>query len=577
MPTFFSRPYMRGKPKPTEKRVGAFVLALALLIVGVFLLTGGLLNGIVNASPVLKRAKGWFGISEKPLFVAAPENLPPPAPPRELRVAESLLPAAPGSELSSPTGAKAFALRRDADAGAAREAGVDAALVEAVKGLNGRWIYTRAYETGTATIADLGDVVAAAKACDARRPEGSRPLSAGRGGWQADGRAGFWSGRYYTEIEAAAGQGANVEALARSLAGLQLAYGPFPEEPAVTAVAEKSSDPVGGTRTSGAARFAEVPGTSLVAPARIERYAENLYEKINGKESAFRAFFVVDLKFGQYADPEAQQSYDVYVYDMAAPANAMGIYMSERVPSAAAIEVGRDGYVSGTSVFFWKGQYYVNVLGPAEGGEPELNNSKRIAAAIAETIADAGEPFWAETVLPAEGRVPYTFSYQATNALGYEFLQRLYSARYEIDGKKLQIYVTRAVDAAAAKSMFDRFADSTARYDKVVARESLAGGDLFVYETPMPGRPSKFGAAFHKGPYFGGAYDGEDQQLVQSRARALFDTLSADDPGDPEAAAAVKMESDEEQDAGEDASGSYGEGGYSGGEESSEGGESGEY
>jgi len=41
MPTLFSRKYMRGKPKRTEKLVGAFVLGLTGFIIAAFLLTSG--------------------------------------------------------------------------------------------------------------------------------------------------------------------------------------------------------------------------------------------------------------------------------------------------------------------------------------------------------------------------------------------------------------------------------------------------------------------------------------------------------------------------------------------------------
>jgi hypothetical protein len=568
---------MRGKPKSTERRVGILILLLLAVIVLAFLLTGGLFKDFVNAHPALVRVKNWVGIAETPLFVADPKNLPPPSPPRELRVAEALLPASLGAGQPSGGTIRAFAVRSEADVAAVTAAGVESAFVQAVQP-HARWIYVRSYSPGKAEIiqarvADLGDAESAAKAAEARKPQGARPLNLGRGGWMADGLAGFWSGRYYTEVSGSGEQAAVIEGIARAVGSRQLVYGGTPIEQPVPAVAQRTESTTPPVATVGPARFAEVPGGRLVAPTRIDRYAENLYEKIDGKESAFRAFFVIDLKFGQYADPEANKTYDAYIYDMTSPVNAMGMYMSERVELPSLVPVGREGYISGTSVFFWKGQYYVNVLGPPDGGEPDLNNSRQIAAAIADSIADDGEPFWADKILPVESRVASSLSYQATSALGYEFLQRMFFARYEADGKKFQMYISKAADAETAKSIYDRFAESTARYDKVLAKEDLAGGRLFVSETVMPGRPSKFGVAFYKGPYFGGVYDGEDRGAALSRAKRLFETLSADDPGDPEAAVIAKPQANEESEPSEDES--SGESESSSDEESSEGGESG--
>jgi len=568
MPTFFARRYMRGKPTPTEKRVGLFVLVLLGVLVLIFLLTGGLFKDFVDSRPMLAKARDFFGISEQPLFVADPENLTAPAPPRELRVAESMLPG------SLAQGVKGSELRTFSLRSVSPSAEKDAGFVEAMRALKGRWVYARDYRGSgegylTAWVADLSEPGAAREACQNRTPDQSRPLAVGRSGWLADRSAGFWSGRYYTEIRAGNSGETSPESLARSLAGVQLLYGgPF-NESAQEKAGKPESSPEEGPAGTGAARFAEVPGSELIPPSRIDRYAENLYEKIDGKESAFRSFFVVDLKFGQYADPAAQQTFDAYIYDMAAPVNAMGMYMSERPPSAAALPLGREGYASGTSVFFWKGQYYVNVMGPSDGGDQALASARKIAAAIAETIADDGKPFWADELLPVENRVPNSLSYQATSALGYEFLQRMFFARYEVESKRLQMFLTKTADPEAARSLFARFADATARYDKLLSREPLADGGRFIWEMAIPGRPSKFGAAFHKGPYFGGVHEADEQRLAADSARAFRGRLSANDPGDPEARQAPGQQSvSDPQDESRGQTGSATE------EESGEGGES---
>ena len=577
MPSFLGRKYMRGKPGTTEKRVGVLVLVLLAFIVGAFLLTGGLWRRTVEAHPALARLKSFFGISEKPLFLADPANMPPAGLPHELRIAETLLPALLGQPPLERHALRALPLRAPTDSQPADDT-IDPEFRQAMQAANARWIFTCDYgpsagPVAKVAIADLGEPIAAYAACKSRTPSGGRTLTLGRGGWQTNDRAAFWSGRYYTEVQATQASAGSSETVARQLAGFQLAYGvPLPASaPAVAAKPAESGTPAG---SPGVARFAEVPGGRIAAPTRVERYAENLYEKIDGKESAFRAFFVVDLRFAQYADPDAQQAYDVYLYDMTAPENAFGIYMSERVPKATVVEVGRDGYSSGTSVFCWKGRYYVNVLGPPDGGEAALRISNQIATAVVGTIADDGQPFWAEAALPAEDRVPFSFSYQATSALGYEYLTRMWSARYEADGHALQMYITRATDAEAARALFARFADSIKRYDKVLARETPEGGEIVLSETPLPNRPSKFGAAFHKGPYFGGISASDDAAFAAQRVKRLFDALSASDAGDPAAATAAPVNVDTPHDApaGEGESGSSEEAPAS---ESSEGSESG--
>lgn len=312
------------------------------------------------------------------------------------------------------------------------------------------------------------------------------------------------------------------------------------DDEAARALAERAAARAGPTVTSptaevatappaaGQARFPEIEGGDIAAPVRIERYAENLYEKIDGKEGMFRAFEVVDLRFGQYFDRRGNRSFDVYIYDMGEPANALGIYMTERSGAVDRLEVGRSGYVSGSGAFFWKGRYYVNVLGPGDGGEDALAISRTIAAAVAGTIADDGRPFWAEDALPAEDRVPDSLTYQAGSALGYEFLNRVFLADYLAGRRRFQAFVTRCGGPQEAADVFERFAAAVARYDTLLERRAdEGGGERLVGESL-----GVFTVVFRKGPYVGGIVECEDRALAEQRAAALAARLSAGDAGD---------------------------------------------
>jgi hypothetical protein len=300
------------------------------------------------------------------------------------------------------------------------------------------------------------------------------------------------------------------------IAAVQLNYGgPFVAESAPAAPTADQTAPK-PPPTAGSARFAEIKGGELQAPTKIERFTDNLYEKIDGKEGMFRAFHFVELRFGQYSHAQSQDAFDVYVYDMGEPVNAFGIYMGERSPTAKAWSLGRDAYVSGISVYFCKDKYYVNVLGPPEGAADKLEVSKAIATAIAGTIPDIDKPFWVEQYLPAEGRVPNSLKYEATSALGYDFIQRLFRVEYQADGKTFQLFVVKTEDATAARSLFDKYAEATAKYDKVVSKETDARGQKLVGESL-----GVFSVAFTRGVFFGGVSECEDQALAVKHAEAF--------------------------------------------------------
>lgn len=526
MPTLFSRKYMGGKPKRTERLVGAFVLVLLAFIIGAFLLTGGLFAGLVDGSSALRAAKGVFGISERPLFVPAPENLKPPPPPHELRVAQMMLPVLPEPWTRSEVSAAGNTM-----------AGLPVGF-EAVQ------VYSAGYAGGAgeyaAQIADMVLPETAAGAWQAMTPVGARPLAIGRGGWiDADGRrAVFWAGRYLTQLSGqGSGDADQLEALARSLAAVQLNYGgPFVAE---SAPADTPAAPA-PKAAGGAARFAEVKGGDVQPPVKIERFTDNLYEKIDGREGQFRAFGFVELRFGQYQDVRRRTSYDVYIYDMGQANNALGIFTAERSEGAEPLAVGQGAYLSGTSAYFHKDKYYVNVLGPADGDKPEAQVAERIATAIAETIAGGGGKLWADALLPAEGRAG-PLRYQTTSALSQDFLERFFFCKYTIGGASLEMFIHKAPGAAEAKALFAKYAEEAPKFDHLVSRKPSDGGETVV--TEMGG---VYTVAFHKGPYFAGVTECKDREVAVKQAAGLCAKLNANDPGEPfEPKAATKGESSE--------------------------------
>jgi len=211
---------------------------------------------------------------------------------------------------------------------------------------------------------------------------------------------------------------------------------------------------------------------------------------------------------------------------MGEPVNAFGIYMGERSPTAKAWSLGRDAYVSGSSAFFCRDKYYVHVLGPPEGGDDKLEVSKAIATAIAATIPDTDKPFWVEQHLPAEGRTPNSLKYEATSGLGYDFIQRMFRAEYRVEGKTFQLFVVRAADAAAARVLLDKYTEATAKYDRVVSKETDAQGQKVIGESL-----GFYSVAFTKGVFFGGATECEDQALAVKQAEAFRAKLPADAEG----------------------------------------------
>jgi len=480
---------MRDRVPAAETAVGIAILLL--------------LGGIVGA---------FFGTvrpSDDKLFELDPKYVEAAGPPREDRVAAEMMPTLPPSwrtvgraEAVGPGAISAWV-------GDAAPALVDGGLAAAYRG---RFEATDGSGASLdVMIFDMGSPEKAAQAAEARAPSGAARAPLGLGGWVLGRRAGFWSGRYYTEVESGGPEAERqVRDAAQLVAASQLAYGPARAEAGATEVRRPSV----ASRATGSARFPEVAG--FEPPAAIRRFdKDTLYEKIDGKAGMFLGYLFVELEFGTYQKLQGDRQFDVYVYDMGEPANAFGIYRTERGPDVVTRPLGREGYTSGASVFFWKGKYYVNVLGPPD--EPgAAADAEKIALAVAAAIADEGGPFWAEAILPQAGLKKGSLTYKATDALGYGFLRGVFIAQYSAGGKDFQLFIHRAASPEQARSLFEQYA----RLNKPLTRRPCKGGELLVADSL-----GVFEAVFYNAHLFGGVTECEDAELAARQAEAFCTSL----------------------------------------------------
>ncbi len=490
MPTLLRRRYQRKTVPLAEIVVGVFVLLLAAGIVGAFVAA--------------------YRPGERKLFEPDPAHLQATSETPEARIAGQMMPVLPpawvplrGAESRSPKAVAAWT-------GPATDAFLSHGLVAAYRG-GFATVAGNGGASATVTVYDMAEPAAAKAVCTERRPTSATDVSVGRSGWAAGPRVGFWSGRLYTEVEAAGPDAATAAMeVARATAAGQLSYG------VPVARATEQAAPANPSDASGTASLFPRLGGGWIAPLDIKRFdKDTLYEKIDGKAGMFLSYLFAELRFGTYQKPDSGGAFDVYLYDMGEPVNAFGVYRLERSPDAKVRPLGREGYTSGASVFFWKGKYYVNVLGPSDApGAAEA--AEQLASAIEKAIADDGSPLWAATVFPKADQRPGSLTYKSTDALGHSFLRQVFLAEYVTKGTTYQLFIHRARDAAAAKAIFDQYAEAIRKYNKVLTRKPVPGGELIVSESL-----GVFEAAFHKGALFGGVTECDDGALAEKKAEAF--------------------------------------------------------
>ena len=499
MPTFFARRYMRqlNNVGTTEKVVGALLLVLVGGIVTLMIV-----QSITDTNYVFEVDRASYAETPPAHDAAvAAQMLPALDDPRWQPAGDAE--AVPPSELTAALGTMA-----------------DDAAAFGV----GR-VYRRRYETSgepagqlTVTICDAETPAQAFAMWRARQPAGSEPLNVGQDGWSAFDRtgAGFWNGRYYTELKWSAPLSEAPDALAstaKAIAARQLSYGrPFP--------AERMSPPVANGKTSATGATGDDnpfphPGVQGWRPPRqIARYTpSNLYEKINGQAAAYLQYGFVSMTFGTYYHySEPDLTIDVYWYDMGKPENAFGIYRSETSPGTTPISIGNNGYQVGGAVFFWKGTSYVQVL-PNNADRAGLQAALAIAGGVADHIDDTGASLWALNALPKDGRVEGSFAYIARDALGQGFLHDVFTIEYNVDGGRITIFIHRAEDEGSASMLLERYVTFFERFGRILWKEpesspSIVAGDV----------SGIIDVVFAKGRYLGGVAGAANADVARRSA-----------------------------------------------------------
>ena len=207
---------------------------------------------------------------------------------------------------------------------------------------------------------------------------------------------------------------------------------------------------------------------------------DNLYEFINGAAENFLIYGFEKVVTADYDNAEQPSQILVEIYQMADQRNAFGIYASERNPDSTFKPIGVEGYVGGTALNFWAGNYYVKMTVFQESEALQLEMEK-LADAVSRKIGDKGAQELPEIALfPAENQVPHSIRYLAQDVLGQRYLKDGFQAIYKADDKESRIVIALTGDENAAKEAIDKYKAFTASGGKVTREVTTPGDGGFV-------------------------------------------------------------------------------------------------
>ena len=267
-----------------------------------------------------------------------------------------------------------------------------------------------------------------------------------------------------------------------------MVYGPVPvsigickekaPKPGVAAPSEASENVPGDHRKEDLRGFLSriaPPGWTLFGTV-AEFSPEDLWQRINGRATFFLAYDVERMTLAIYAGGPAGDSFvEVSIYDMGTTANAFGVFSAERTEEVVPVDLGRQGCLSGSSFFLWKGRYYVQIIG-SEDSPQLLEINRTLGEKIMAVLDDPGEPLWGLDALPGVDRVFGSERYFRKDAMGLDFLEDVFTARYRKQGELITVFLLRKDDPAAAGEILERYAAFAEAFGEETGRIAHNGG-----------------------------------------------------------------------------------------------------
>lgn len=180
---------------------------------------------------------------------------------------------------------------------------------------------------------------------------------------------------------------------------------------------------------------------------------DNLFDRINGAAPLFIENNFVEMTSMEYT--RGDDYITIQAYRHATPEDVFGMYASERSSDLSYLPVGGEGQGDGKSIYFFSGNIYVKMW--TNSAEDIAATLQEVAGSLASGIdPDAAYPALVKA-FPAEGMIPYSVAYTTANYIGHEFLQSVYTAKYNRNGEQVQAFIIDGKTPGGAREVLDKY------------------------------------------------------------------------------------------------------------------------
>ena len=249
---------------------------------------------------------------------------------------------------------------------------------------------------------------------------------------------------------------------------------------------------------------------------------QNLSDKINGKAELYLSAGFVKLNSQRFKDKKGSNLWiEAYIYDMGNGQNAFSVFSAQRREGATALDLTQYAYRTSNALFLVYGSFYIEIIA-SEATNRAYNLMKLLAENFIRNTASQTVILPEKNLFPAQGLVADSISLISADAFGFDRLNQIYTAEYEIDHERLMAFLSRRQETRAAQ-------DLASAYQKFL--ETFGGqpidADLPIKDAKLVEILETYEVIFSYGPFFAGVREADNKELAIHLALQLYDKLKA--------------------------------------------------
>jgi len=257
---------------------------------------------------------------------------------------------------------------------------------------------------------------------------------------------------------------------------------------------------------------------TLTSPEKFD--AQSLSDKINGKAELYLAAGFVSLASQRFKDKDGTDLWiEAYVYDMGTGQHAFSVFSAQRREDARSLDLAQYAYRTQNALFLVHGPFYIEIIA-SEATDRAFGPMGMLAENFIRNTRTETVSIQENDLFPVPGRVADSIALISADAFGFDRLNQIYTAEYEIEEGRMMAFLSRRQDTREAQEL-------ASAYHKFLM--TFGGQNI---DTDLPIKDAKlleiletYEVIFSCGPFIAGVREAEDKEQAMNLALQLYEKL----------------------------------------------------